>query len=66
VANAGVIPTEALKLITGFPCLPRFVVMTITPFAALEPYRDEAAASFRTVMDSISLGLMELITLLEV
>ena len=39
---------------------PFFVVMTMTPFAAREPYREVAAASFRTVMDSMSLEAMAL------
>ena len=49
----------ALKLIRVFPALPFFVVIRITPFAALEPYKDAAAASFKTVIFSISLGLIE-------
>ena len=32
--------------------------MITTPFAAREPYREAAAASFSTVMDSMSCGLM--------
>jgi len=39
------------------PLVPFFVVIITTPFAALEPYSDAAAASFRTVILSISLGL---------
>src|SRR5690554_5602925 len=38
--------------------------MMITPLAAREPYKADAAASFRTVMDSISEGFRVLITLL--
>ena len=34
------------------------VVMTMTPLAAREPYRAEAAAPLRTVTDSMSSGLM--------
>ena len=34
------------------------VVTTITPLVALEPYKEVAAASFNTVKDSISCGLM--------
>src|SRR5690606_1243581 len=39
---------------------PFLVVIITTPFAALEPYNVEAAASFNTLKLSISLGLMEL------
>ena len=39
------------------------VVIKITPLAAREPYREAAAASFNTVIFSISLGLIEAITL---
>ncbi len=38
-----------------FPSFPRLVVIRITPLAALEPYIDAEAASFRTDMFSISL-----------
>jgi hypothetical protein len=34
--------------------LPVFVVIIITPFAALEPYNDVEAASLRIVNDAIS------------
>src|SRR5688572_12574537 len=49
-------PAVALKLTLGLPC-PLLVVMMITPFAALEPYKPVTAASLRTVTDSTSLGL---------
>src|SRR6186713_109039 len=53
------------KCTTGFPFLPRLVVITTTPFAALEPYSEEAAASFKIVMVSISAGFSVFIMLLE-
>ena len=53
-------PTSPLYETAVLPCFPFLVVMMITPFAALEPYREAAAASFNTVMDSISSGLMVL------
>ena len=40
------------------PSLPFFVVIRMTPFAALAPYMAEAAASFKTSIDSISFGLI--------
>src|SRR5690606_31307745 len=40
------------------PAAPDFVVINITPFAALEPYIEVADASFNTVTDSMSLALM--------
>ncbi len=43
--------------------MPFLVVTSITPLAAREPYIDEAAASFKTVMLSMSSGLRELIVL---
>ena len=39
------------------------MVIIITPLAALDPYKEAAAASFRTVIDLISLGLMLVIGL---
>src|SRR5690606_11286909 len=50
-------PTVEETSIWVFPVFPDFVVMMITPLAALEPYRPVAAASLRTVTDSISFGL---------
>ena len=47
-------PQSAFTSTAGLPSLPLFVVMRITPFAALEPYREAAAASFITVMFSMS------------
>ena len=44
------------------PLFPFLVVIITTPFAALDPYKDAAAASFNTVVDSISSGLIELNT----
>ncbi len=40
------------------PDLPRFVVMTIAPFAASMPYSAAASGPLRTVIDSMSSGLM--------
>ena len=40
----------------AFPSLPFLVFTTITPFAARAPYIAVAAASFKTVIDSMSLG----------
>ena len=42
------------------PLCPFLVVITTTPFAALLPYRDAADAPFKTLTDSISLGLISL------
>lgn len=53
------VPHEPLKLIVGLPDFPFLVVMTTTPLAAREPYNEEAAASYNTVIDSISDGLIE-------
>ena len=39
-----------------FPSDPFLVVTNITPFAALAPYIEAEAASFRTVTDSIKAG----------
>src|SRR5690606_15956022 len=52
--------TPALTL-TPIPrlFLPDLVVITITPFAALEPYKAEAFAPFNTVIDSTSSGLIK-------
>ena len=36
------------------PLVPFFVVIIITPLAALEPYKEVDAASLRIVKDSIS------------
>ena len=51
-------PTAAFKLTWPCPALPDLVEMITTPLAAREPYREAAAASFSTVMDSMSCGLM--------
>ena len=40
------------------PDVPRFVVMTMTPFAASVPYNVAADGPFTTSIDSISAGLM--------
>ena len=53
-------PTFDRKEIRPSSLWPFFVVITMTPFAAREPYREVAAASLRTVMDSMSLGAMAL------
>src|SRR6187549_3749401 len=53
------------KCTTGFPFLPRLVVINTTPLAALEPYREEAAASFNIVMVSISAGFKVFMMLLD-
>ncbi|MNN02394.1 hypothetical protein D3C81_1150530 [compost metagenome] len=63
MAQDGLMPIEDLTLIFGAPFLPLFVVMMITPLAARDPYKEDAAASFSTEMDSISLGFNVLITL---
>ena len=46
------------RIVTYFrlASFPALVVMMITPFAAREPYKEAAAASFNTVMLSISSG----------
>ena len=44
-----------------FPATPLFVVIKITPLAALEPYIACAAASFKTSIEAISLGFKSLI-----
>ena len=53
-------PVLALNSNFVSPCFPFFVVIITTPFAALEPYRDAAAASLSTVIFSISSGFREL------
>ena len=55
-----IIPTEVvlLKLKRSAPFVPFLVVTMITPFDAREPYKAVADASFKMVIDSISLGLM--------
>ncbi len=40
------------------PLLAFLVVIMMTPLAAREPYRAEAAAPFNTLMDSMSSGLI--------
>ena len=50
-----VMPQSAFRLTCGLPVLPFLVVMTMTPFAAREPYREAAAASLMMVMLSMSL-----------
>ena len=47
-----------LKLYFNLPFMPFLVVIIITPLDALEPYNAVAEASFKTLIDSISLGLM--------
>ena len=44
----------------ALPLAPFFVVIKTTPLAARLPYRAVAVASFKTVVDSISEGLMPL------
>ena len=44
----------------GVPFFAFLVVITITPFTALDPQIEEAAASFKIVMDSTSFGLIVL------
>ena len=51
-----VYPLVRLTPIPFFP-LPDLVVITRAPLAALDPYKEEAAAPFRTLTDSISAGL---------
>ena len=56
------IPKYALKSICGLPALTPlalFVVTKITPLAARDPYKEAEAASFNTVIFSISSGLMD-------
>ena len=54
------IPQLAFRLmdIRLFSFPPRLVVIITTPFAPLEPYKAPAEASFSTVTDSMSLGLI--------
>src|SRR5690606_17738160 len=47
---------ELLNSTIGFPILPFFVVIMITPFAPREPYIAVAEASFRISIDSTSSG----------
>src|SRR5664279_3542906 len=61
--SSGNLPTtdqlkELVKLTTSFPALPFFVVIKIAPFLATDPYKEEADVPFKTVMDSISFGLI--------
>src|SRR5690606_36012019 len=49
---------EVLYVTFAFPSAPLFVVIKITPFAALEPYIADADPSFNTSKDAISAGLM--------
>ena len=49
-------PAEALACTDVRPWEPFLVVMRITPLEARLPYRAAEAASFRTVIDSISVG----------
>ena len=51
-------PTEASYVTFAFPLLPCLVVISTTPFAAREPYKAAAAASFNTSIERISAGLM--------
>lgn len=44
----------ASKVTRASPVLPRFVVISMTPFAPRAPYNAFEAASFSTVIDSIS------------
>ena len=46
------------KVILAFPDWPSFVVITITPFAALLPQRAAADAPFKTCTDAISAGFI--------
>ena len=54
----------ALKFTSTLPSLPFFVVIRITPAAAREPYRADAAGPLRIDIFSISSGLIS-ITRLE-
>src|SRR5882672_6650466 len=61
--SSGSFPTtdplkELASPMVSFPDFPFFVVIRIAPFLATDPYKEEAEVPFRTVMDSISLGLM--------
>src|SRR5690606_36147442 len=49
--------TDNLSFVLAFA--PRFVVIRTTPFAACAPYMEAEAASFKTSMEAMSLGLME-------
>ena len=49
----------AKVVLSTLALLPFFVVINTTPLIALDPYKAAAAASFKTVIDSISLGLIE-------
>ena len=48
-----------MNLVLVSPNLACFVLITITPFEPLFPYSEVADASFKTVKDSISFGLIE-------
>ena len=58
-------PVSASTLNLLLPCLPFLVVIKITPFPALDPYSAVAAASFNTLILSISFGLRPASRLLE-
>ena len=51
-------PHLALKFTRASPLAPRLVVIKMTPFAPRAPYKAFEAASFNTVIDSISVELM--------
>ncbi len=62
-STSTVLPTIAadssvLKLTFTLPFAPFLVVIINTPFDALEPYNAVADASFKTLIDSMSLGLI--------
>jgi hypothetical protein len=49
-----------IKVYFDSPFFPDFVVMIMIPFAPLDPYKALAVASFKTLIDSISAGLIAL------
>src|SRR5690606_37188589 len=51
-------PKLEFRLMTGFPDFPFFVVITMTPLAALAPKTAVELASFRMSIASLSTGLM--------
>src|SRR5258705_3174125 len=58
ILAAPVYPISASALNFVLPALPFFVEISITPFAPLEPYNEDAYASFKKVTSSISLALI--------
>ena len=51
-------PVSNLTVTSNLPIFPLFVVITITPFPAREPYKEEAEAPFTISIDAISCTLI--------